>query len=115
MMSEIDEEVQIMETSMSNVEMPKDKRKISYDFDIVLEFIGQMGKYQILLALFLIYSAIPVGMDAISVVFLYGMPEHRCHIPGIDGESKYMNLSYQYLLNISTPLTDEVSVAMLLF
>lgn len=103
----MDEEM--LETSLSNVEKPRDKKKISYDFDIVLQYIGQMGRYQMLVSIFLVYMIIPIGMSGMSVVFVFGIPQHRCQIPGVDGNPKYMNYSDEYLLNISTPKTAEVS------
>lgn len=98
---------EIVETCLSNVEAPEDKKKISFNFEIVLEHIGQMGKYQALLAIFILYLAIPVGMDSLGTIFLLAIPSHRCHLPGIDANPKYTNFSQQDLLNLSTPLSAE--------
>lgn len=98
------------ETSSESVDPSKDCKDIVYDFDVILEYYGNMGCFQALVAVFILYAAIPVGMHGVSAVFLLGIPEHRCDISGIDGNASFANYSEESILNASIPKTESVSV-----
>ncbi|XP_055348955.1 beta-alanine transporter-like [Paramacrobiotus metropolitanus] len=52
------------------------------DFDIILHEVGEFGRYQILLLVFIIIPAcIPGGMHSFSQLFLVATPAHSCRIP----------------------------------
>lgn len=98
-----------------NVERPLTEKddsdhrdEFTYDFDLVLEHIGNMGKYQALLAIFVIYLTLPVGMHDVGSVFLLAVPDHRCFVPGVDEVAEYANCSNQQILDLTTPRNAEV-------
>ncbi|XP_055333871.1 beta-alanine transporter-like [Paramacrobiotus metropolitanus] len=52
------------------------------DFDVILRDVGEFGRYQILLLIFVIIPAcVPGGMHSFSQLFLVATPKHSCHIP----------------------------------
>lgn len=102
----MEEQVSLKSTGELN-----ETKNVTYDFDVILKYIGNMGRYQALVAVFVVYLSIPVGMHDVGAVFLLGVPQHRCHLPGLDGNPASANCSNQYLLNISTPPMANVSMS----
>ncbi|XP_074069377.1 solute carrier family 22 member 4-like isoform X3 [Macrotis lagotis] len=51
------------------------------DYDEVTAFLGQWGPFQRLIFFLLSASIIPNGFNSMSIVFLAGVPEHRCRVP----------------------------------
>ncbi|XP_012300817.1 solute carrier family 22 member 4 isoform X4 [Aotus nancymaae] len=51
------------------------------DYDEVTAFLGEWGPFQRLIFFLLSASIIPNGFNGMSVVFLAGIPEHRCRVP----------------------------------
>ncbi|XP_037365266.1 organic cation/carnitine transporter 2 [Talpa occidentalis] len=51
------------------------------DYDEVTAFLGQWGPFQRLIFFLLSASIIPNGFNGMSIVFLAGVPEHRCRVP----------------------------------
>ncbi|XP_078086930.1 organic cation/carnitine transporter 2-like isoform X2 [Mustelus asterias] len=52
------------------------------DYDEVTAFLGDWGPYQKTIFFLLSLSIFPNGFCGLSMVFLAGIPEHRCLIPG---------------------------------
>lgn len=52
------------------------------DYEEVTAFLGEWGPFQRLIFFLLSASIIPNGFNGISFVFLAGIPEHHCRIPG---------------------------------
>lgn len=100
---------------LENVEVPLTTKDVSdkqedliYDFDTVLEYIGDMGKYQALLGAFVLYLTLPVGMHEVGAVFLLAVPDYRCYISGVDDSTDFANCSDQRILELTTPPDDKV-------
>ncbi|KAM9069865.1 solute carrier family 22 member 4 isoform X1 [Sarcophilus harrisii] len=51
------------------------------DYDEVTAFLGEWGPFQRLIFFLLSASIIPNGFNSMSIVFLAGVPEHRCRVP----------------------------------
>ncbi|KAM5299678.1 organic cation/carnitine transporter 2 isoform 2-T2 [Ctenodactylus gundi] len=51
------------------------------DYEEVTAFLGEWGPFQRLIFFLLSASIIPNGFNGMSIVFLAGVPEHRCRIP----------------------------------
>ncbi|KAG8439198.1 hypothetical protein GDO86_005424 [Hymenochirus boettgeri] len=69
------------------------------DFDEEISFLGDWGRYQVLIFFLLSASIIPNGLNALSIIFLAAIPEHRCLVPDS------ANLSEAWR-NVSIPLQD---------
>ncbi|KAM9845074.1 solute carrier family 22 member 4-like [Aulostomus maculatus] len=52
------------------------------DFDEVISFLGDYGRFQILIIFLLSLSAIPCGYMGLIVVFVSDTPEHHCRLKG---------------------------------
>lgn len=53
----------------------------SKDFDNVTSFLGDYGRFQILMMVLLGISALPHGYTGMLAVFVSDTPEHRCRAP----------------------------------
>eukprot|EP00079_Xenopus_tropicalis_P033729 XP_017947500.1 PREDICTED: solute carrier family 22 member 4 isoform X2 [Xenopus tropicalis] len=69
------------------------------DYDEATSFLGEWGRYQFMIFFLLSASIIPNGFNGMSVMFLAGIPEHRCHIP----ESANLSAAWR---NASIPRQD---------
>ncbi|XP_072368601.1 organic cation/carnitine transporter 2-like isoform X2 [Scyliorhinus torazame] len=67
------------------------------DYDEITAFLGEWGPYQKMIFFLLSASVFPNGFCGMSIVFVGGIPEHRCLIPG------NLNLSEAWL-NRTIPL-----------
>lgn len=87
------------------------KAKGVIDFEIVLEYIGAGGKYQLLLVLIAYYVCIPCGMHQVAAVFLAAIPEYRCYIPGVDDWDNISCVTENQLANFTRPWLDDKQVS----
>ncbi|CAK8674381.1 unnamed protein product [Clavelina lepadiformis] len=71
------------------------------DFDVILEKIGGLGRYQVLLVAMVCYYSIPSGFNSLAPVFMNYKPEYRCKVPPIDSN---FNLTENEILNLTTPV-----------
>ncbi|XP_073426598.1 solute carrier family 22 member 4-like isoform X2 [Dendrobates tinctorius] len=69
------------------------------DYDEATAFLGDWGPFQLTVFFLLSASTIPNGFNGMSVMFLAGIPEHRCLVPAS------ANLS-QAWRNVSIPLEE---------
>ncbi|KAG8439199.1 hypothetical protein GDO86_005425 [Hymenochirus boettgeri] len=69
------------------------------DYDKEISFLGDWGRYQLLVFFLLSGSTIPNGFNGMSIVFLAATPDHRCLVPDS------ANLSEAWR-NVSIPLQD---------
>jgi len=74
-----------------------------YDFDVVLEEIGGMGKYQMLLIVLVYAITIPAGVLHNAPIFLAARPPFRCSLGELD-EIKNFNLTEQQLKELFIPM-----------
>ena len=51
-----------------------------YDFEVILEELGSLGKYQLFLIILVYWTTIPTGIFAFSSVFIEAIPNHRLYI-----------------------------------
>ncbi|XP_076821885.1 organic cation transporter protein-like isoform X3 [Clavelina lepadiformis] len=73
-----------------------------YEFDVILNKIGGLGPYQIVLILMVSYSSLPSGYNSMASIFVSYYPDYRCRVPPIDNNSFYQ-LSEEEILNLTTP------------
>ncbi|XP_060551325.1 organic cation transporter protein-like [Ruditapes philippinarum] len=78
-------------------------------FDDVLVKIGEFGTYQKRIYFLLCLPAINSGIFMVISVFILGVPNHRCAIPGYDNDTyEVQNHYHQMLINKTIPPpTDE--------
>lgn len=83
------------------------------DFDFVLKYIGDLGKYQIAMVLMAYWVCIPAGMTQVAAVFLAAIPEHRCKIPAYDDHPEdFVNITEAQVVNMTIPYDDETDVSL---
>ncbi|XP_076821966.1 steroid transmembrane transporter SLC22A24-like isoform X2 [Clavelina lepadiformis] len=73
-----------------------------YEFDVILNKIGGLGPYQIVLILMVSYASLPSGYNSMASIFVSYYPDYRCRVPPIDNNSIYQ-LSEEEILNLTTP------------
>lgn len=78
---------------------------LSVDFDAMLPYIGEMGRYQMVLYLLMcIPATLPAAFLAFNQVFLSADPNHWCHVPALTNYSQqYGNLSLSHIKRLSIP------------
>lgn len=77
-------------------------------FDDILKEIGQFGSYQKRIYALLCVPALCLSALMVVNVFLLGIPEHRCKIPGLDNDTyKVQNEFHQFLINQTIPAGTE--------
>ncbi|KAL3882128.1 hypothetical protein ACJMK2_028499 [Sinanodonta woodiana] len=80
-------------------------------FDEVLIKIGEFGSYQKRLYFLLCLPAINCGIFMTISVFLLGVPDHRCAIPGYDNDTYRIQSEYhQMLVNKTIPRSSDVKL-----
>jgi len=55
----------------------QDKKEESFDYDAILEYTGQMGKFQLRNCILLFFPVIFPGMAVMSYTFTAAMPQYR--------------------------------------
>nr|XP_039260364.1 organic cation transporter protein-like [Styela clava] len=73
------------------------------EFDIVLDKIGHLGRYQIMLCALTYWLGIPSGLHNLASVFYAPPIDYRCNVPPIDNATVYPNLNESDILNLTTP------------
>jgi len=73
-----------------------------YDFDVILNEIGGLGKYQLFLISLVYWIALPAGMIQVASVFLAATPEYRCNLNPLD-DPEYFNLTEKQLQEMLIP------------
>ncbi|XP_067423333.1 organic cation/carnitine transporter 2-like [Emydura macquarii macquarii] len=64
------------------------------DYEAVTAFLGEWGPFQRLVFFLLSASIVPNGFTGLSIVFLGGVPEHRCRLPpGANLSREWLNAS----------------------
>ncbi|XP_075065946.1 organic cation/carnitine transporter 2-like [Mixophyes fleayi] len=64
------------------------------DYDQATKFLGEWGPFQLTIFFLLSASTIPNGFNGMSVMFLAGIPEHRCLVPtGANISQAWRNVS----------------------
>ncbi|XP_074865829.1 organic cation/carnitine transporter 2-like [Carettochelys insculpta] len=64
------------------------------DYEGVTAFLGEWGPFQRLVFFLLSASIVPNGFTGLSIVFLAGVPEHRCRLPpGANLSREWLNAS----------------------
>ncbi|XP_076077828.1 organic cation transporter protein-like [Mytilus galloprovincialis] len=77
-------------------------------FDEILEKIGEFGLYQKFLYTLLCIPGISAGVFMVISVFLLGIPDHRCVIPGYENDTYTIQNDYhQSLVNHYIPKPTE--------
>ncbi|XP_078481830.1 organic cation transporter-like protein [Ciona intestinalis] len=76
------------------------------EFDRILDKIGHLGKYQIILCLLVYWLGVPAGLHNIASVFYAAEVPFRCYVPPLDNTSAYPDLTEQQLYNYTTPYYD---------
>lgn len=66
----------------------------------MLALIGDFGRYQKFIFFLLCLVCLPAAFNQLSIVFLAGVPDHRCAIPDID---KLTDVPLDVRLNITLP------------
>ncbi|XP_067676240.1 organic cation transporter protein-like [Haliotis asinina] len=73
-------------------------------FDDVLRHLGEFGRYQKWISLFLSLSGITFGIRMMISVFLLNIPRHRCAIPGYDNDTNdVQSTNHAHLINATIP------------
>ncbi|XP_053573166.1 organic cation/carnitine transporter 2 [Bombina bombina] len=68
-----------------------------HDYDQDTSFLGEWGRFQLMIFFLLSASIIPNGFNGMSVMFLAAIPEHRCTVP----DSANLTSAWR---NVSIPL-----------
>ena len=55
-----------------------------YFDDLLTDYVGEFGRYQIFLYLLLAAIEIPSAYNTMGIVFVAGVPEHWCDVPAIN-------------------------------
>ncbi|XP_065590939.1 organic cation/carnitine transporter 2-like [Cyrtonyx montezumae] len=64
------------------------------DYEEVTAFLGEWGRFQRVVFFLLSASIVPNGFNGLSIVFLAGVPEHRCAVPpGANLSDEWRNAS----------------------
>jgi len=74
-----------------------------YDFEVILEELGSLGKYQLFLTILVCWTTIPTGIFAFSSVFIEAIPNHRCNLQGIENLSA-LNLTEEKKVSYFLPI-----------
>ncbi|CAK8684124.1 organic cation transporter protein-like [Clavelina lepadiformis] len=69
------------------------------EFDRILDKIGHLGRYQMVLILMLYWLGVPTGLHNISSVFYAADVPFRCNVPPLDNSTAYPNLTETDILN----------------
>ncbi|XP_071114672.1 organic cation transporter protein-like [Haliotis cracherodii] len=73
-------------------------------FDDVLRHLGEFGRYQKWMSLFLSLSGITFGIRMMISVFLLNIPGHRCAIPGYDNDTyDVQSDNHAHVINATIP------------
>lgn len=76
-------------------------------FEDVLEEIGGFGVLQKAVFVLTCYPYLLSGFFMLNPVFILGVPEHRCAIPGYDNDTyRIQNENHRRLVNLTIPLSD---------
>ena len=67
--------------------MEKEEPRATFDVDKVIEFIGPLGKWQFIQAIFLFSLGATTGLCSVSFAFTGFMPNYRCFIPQCESQS----------------------------
>ena len=67
-----------------------------YFDELLTGYLGDFGRYQLLVFVMVSLVNIPVGFNTMGIVFLAGVPQHWCHVPQLD------NLTVGILLTPTT-------------
>ena len=73
--TEEDDEVRTTDNTFSKSKAV-DKQNF-YDFEVILEELGSLGKYQLFLIILVYWTTVPTGIFAFSSVFIEAIPNHR--------------------------------------
>ncbi|OXB76679.1 UNVERIFIED_CONTAM: hypothetical protein H355_008718 [Colinus virginianus] len=64
------------------------------DYEEVTAFLGEWGRFQRVVFFLLSASIVPNGFNGLSIVFMAGVPEHRCAVPpGANLSAEWRNAS----------------------
>ncbi|XP_064648792.1 solute carrier family 22 member 19-like [Lineus longissimus] len=81
------------------------------EFDDVLSYVGQFGRYQCLLYCGIACAIITTALRDLSVVFTLDIPDYRCAIPGLENDTfNNQNGSHLYLINVTIPADDKCNI-----
>ena len=74
------------------------------DFDdLLINYVGEFGKYQVILYFLLCLVGIPFAVNNLGIVFLSDTPNHWCREPGLDR----FNISEEARWNLTLPLEEK--------
>ncbi|KAJ8315874.1 hypothetical protein KUTeg_008024 [Tegillarca granosa] len=77
-------------------------------FDDIFRHLDELGPYQRRIYLLTCMPVITTGFQSIISVFLIGMPDHRCAIPGFNNDTYAVQSDYhQYLINLTIPPSED--------
>ncbi|KAL5009580.1 hypothetical protein ScPMuIL_011885 [Solemya velum] len=80
-------------------------------FDNVIRLLGEFGFYQKRLYFLLCLPIITCSIQTMVSVFILGVPDHRCAIPGMDNDTyAVQDTTHGRLVNLSIPYTKEDGV-----
>lgn len=76
-------------------------------FDDILKEVGEFGRYQKWVSFFTCLPVIHIGALILLNVIIFGVPEHRCKIPGLDNDTWNDNSpEHQALVKYYIPPSD---------
>lgn len=61
------------------------------DYDGATAFLGQWGRFQLMIFCLLCVSMVPNGMISFQTVFLVDIPNHQCLIPEVNLTQEWHN------------------------
>jgi len=104
--SDGDDRQQIIEASTLSIQERKEE---PYNYDDILEHIGQLGKYQLLISMLLLIPAFFPGIVVMSYSFVGGVPDYRCSveqcanstIPWLDTNFTKKDQCYRYNASVT--------------
>lgn len=71
------------------------------DFDqLLIEHVGEFGKYQKFVYFLVCLAAIPTAFNNMEIVFVAGVPDHHCYVEGM---YTYNGTDREQLINASIP------------
>ncbi|KAI4457558.1 solute carrier family 22 member [Holotrichia oblita] len=74
------------------------------DLDILMGHLGDFGKYQLFQFILHVLSGVTAGMHMLSLITVGAVPDHRCFVPELDGNSTSLNFSHPNLTQF-VPMT----------
>ncbi|XP_039262334.2 organic cation transporter protein-like [Styela clava] len=79
------------------------------DFDVILDHVGNFGRYQAVLCIMIYYLICSTSMHMFAPVFYAYSTPHRCRFPQIDDPHTFSDLNENDILNLTTPFDEKSS------